>query len=253
MRKSLAVMLTLAALTLTVSPATAAQSWCEPGSEIVILGDSTATGYGSTGYDPARGRKYQPTRWGWAHRLDARLTNAEITNLALNGATASDFLADGGVDPWPQVGPMQPTAVSRIRAAEPELVIIALGGNEYASQRDPYRTYKKNMITLRDRIRAASPSSKLLFVRMWDFSFRYSGQNLHADSANTYTWYDYGRHLEVVAAKHGYLDLTSYMPKSDDGAGGLYTQNEMGPNRALHATDTGHVVQFDLYWSKLGC
>lgn len=255
MKKPLALLLALSALALTMSSptATAAQTWCAAGSKIYILGDSSATGYGSTGYDPALGRHYQPTRWGWARRLDDRLRNATITNLAVNGGTASDFLSDGGVQPWPDVGPMQPTAVSQIRQAKPQLVIIVLGGNEYASQRHPFYAYKKNMITLRDRILWASPQSKLLFVRMWDFSWRYSGENMYADDPYTYTWYDYDRHLEIVAARHMYLDLTPYMPKSDDGAGGLYVQDEMGPNRALHATDAGHSLQFAMYLHKLKC
>lgn len=238
--------------------ASAAPIWCDTGSKIYILGDSSATGYGSTGYDPSLGRHYQPTTWGWSRRLDGKLTKTSVTNLALNGATASDFLVGGGVNPWPvldtgEQGPLQPTAVSRIKTAKPDLVIIALGGNEYASQRHPYSTYKKNLVTLRDRVLTASPRSKLLFVRMWDFSFRYAEPHMWAADPFTYPWAEYAKHTKIVAARHSYLDLTLTMPKSDDGADGLYIKDEMGPGLALHATDDGHKRQYTAYWNKVKC
>ncbi|MGH3470379.1 MAG: hypothetical protein ACRDQF_21900, partial [Thermocrispum sp.] len=53
--------------------ATAATStWCGGRGKIVILGDSLATGYGTSGYDIARGHGYQATSYAWPSRWDKK-------------------------------------------------------------------------------------------------------------------------------------------------------------------------------------
>lgn len=228
----------------TGTQAAAAPSWCGAGSKIVILGDSSTTGYGSTGYDEALSNGYQSTTWGWSARMERRLASTtKVINLGINGGLTSDFLVDGK-DP---VRPAAvPTAVARIKAEKPKLVVIALGGNEYSLDRSPSSVYKVNLAKLRDRIKYHSPNSELLYVHTWQFSYRYGSTAVNS-------WSSYATQMKAVAGTSRYLDLTRYLPKSDDGAGGLYIKDEYGPNLAVHPTDAGHGALFAAYWSALKC
>lgn len=228
------------------STATAATStWCGGRGKIAILGDSLATGYGTTGYDPALNNRHQPTTYGWASRWDAK-SNTTILNLARNGALASDFITDG-VQGRPN-GPFEPTAVQQIKTAKPDLVVVELGGNEFISDRSATATFEVNLRRLSWRIKQAAPNARLLFVHMYAFDYR------DPDAAPySHTWGQYGSVMREVAAGQWYLDLTEYMPATRFNSAGLYIKDEYGPNLAVHATDAGHIALFSAIWGKVQC
>lgn len=256
MKRTLGVVLAAAVAALLVltpgsSPSTAdaaTSTWCGGRGKIVIVGDSLATGYGTTGYEnAASGGRYQATSYAWPARWDKK-SNTTLINLARNGAMASDFIADG-IDGRPG-GPFEPTAVQKVKSAQPQLVIIQLGGNEYISDRDPVKTYEVNLRRLVWRVKQAAPKARLLLVRTYAFDYR------AADDAHLpydFTWSRYGSVMRSVASGQWYMDLTEYMPATRFNSAGLYVKDEYGPNLAVHATDAGHIALFSAYWSKVQC
>ncbi|MGH3952029.1 MAG: SGNH/GDSL hydrolase family protein, partial [Pseudonocardiaceae bacterium] len=214
--------------------------------KIVILGDSLATGYGTSGYDIARGHGYQATSYAWPSRWDKK-ANTTMANLARNGAMASDFIADGVQNR--QQGPFEPKAVQRIKSVQPNLVIIQLGGNEYVTDRDPERTYEVNLRRLAWRIKQAAPKARMLFVHTYAFDYRDPNA-----APYDHSWSRYGSVMRTVAGSYGwYMDLTEYMPATRFNGAGLYIHDEYGPGLAVHATDAGHIALFSAYWGKVQC
>lgn len=226
----------------------AGSTWCGGQGKVVVLGDSLSTGYGTTGYDGgSAGAGYQATTYAWPSRWNAK-PNTTLVNLARNGALVSDFLPDG-LDGRPG-GPFEPTAVSKIKSAQPQLVVIALGGNEYGSDRDPVKVYQANLKKLTSRIVAAAPNARLLFVRGYHFDYRYADEK---HLPYEFTWTQYGSAIRSVASGHWYMDLSGYMPSAKYNSAGLYIKDEYGPGMAVHATDAGHVAMFSAYWGKMQC
>jgi acyl-CoA thioesterase I len=214
-------------------------TWCTSQSKAVILGDSTATGYGTTGY-PANGTGYVSTTNGWSATLAAQLSGTQFINLARNGALTSDFLLAGqGVEGRP-AGPLAPDAIARIQTEQPSLVVVMLGANEYGTDRRPEQVYRANLQQLTNGIRAAAPDTSILFVHTWGFDYRWaSGTALPIE----YNWAQYEqvmREVAQAAGNTGYLDLTRYMPWADADTAGLFNQNEFGAGNPVHATSAGN-------------
>lgn len=225
----------------------ATSTWCGGAGKVVILGDSLSTGYGTTGYDASASRGYQKTTYAWPSRWDGK-PNTTVVNLAKNGGLVSDFLTDG-LDGRAE-GPLQPTAVSRIKSEQPHLVIIELGGNEYLSDRDPVKVFQANLKKLAYRIKVAAPNARLLFVRGYHFDYR------NVDAAHQpvdFTWTQYGSAIKTVAGGQWFLDLSGYLPSARYNSAGLYVKDEYGPNLAVHATDAGHIAMFAALWGKVQC
>lgn len=215
------------------APVPVTKGWCADQSKLVVIGDSSATGYGSTGYGAGQDGGYEPTEYGWAARLDRQLPNTRLVNLARNGALAADFLPGGR---WP-------LTASRLSGAS--MVIIAVGANDYGINRPPAE-FRSHLEQLTATIVAAVPQASLLFVHTWGFDMRwpwYPGP-LH-------DWSAYGDQMAALAGVH-YLDLTQVMPWADRDTAGLYTENEYG-EYSVHPTDAGHQVEFAAYWSALRC
>lgn len=221
----------------------ATSTWCGGAGKVVILGDSLSTGFGTTGYDSAQGGGYQKTTYAWPNRWDLR-PSTTVVNLAQNGGMASDFIGDGVGGR--AGGPLQPGAVSRIKAEQPKLVIIELGGNEYISDRDPVAVYQANLKKLAYRVKNAAPNARLLFVHTYHFDYR-------SVDAPQHTWSEYGSAMQSVASGHWYLDLTRYLPSTRYNSAGLYLRDEYGPGVSVHATDAGHMVVFAALWGKVQC
>lgn len=225
----------------------ATSTWCGGAGKVVILGDSLSTGYGTTGYDAAQGRGYQKTTYSWPNRWDLK-SSTTVVNLAQNGGMVSDYITDGAEGR--AEGPLQSGAVSRIKAEQPKLVIIALGGNEYITDRDPVAVYQANLKKLAYRVKNAAPNARLLFVHTYHFDYR------NVDAAHQpvdHTWSQYGSAMKSVASGQWYLDLTAYLPSTRYNGAGLYLQDEDGPDVSVHATDAGHMVMFAALWSKVQC
>lgn len=224
----------LAALTIT-SPASAASTgitWCDSGhASLDVLGDSGATGYGSTGY-PANAQTWQSTTYGWVKRLSDRLgPTTTVHTYAHNGAMASDFLPGGR---WPDTT----SAINSVRADHPAGLILELGGNEYNIQVSPAQ-YQANMQTLINQIKAASPATTIFISHIWQIGV--------TQQPVTYPWGQY-RTADITLATNngaGFVDLEQYMPSATTNSTGpvtgLYTSDNIHPN------DAGNLLEAAVY------
>lgn len=232
-----AVAISMAAV-LSAAPAGAQQAtgWCADQSTMVILGDSTATGYGSTGYEGGNEDGYDASEYGWASRLSRQLPDTEIINMARNGSLTADFLPGGR---WP-------LNTGRIADEQPDLVVVVLGSNEYGINLPP-ADYRNDLAQLTADVIDAAPDANLLYVHTWEFDMRWPWF-----PAPLHDWDAYGDKLADVAdAESGaVLDLTEVMPNADADTAGLYIDGEYGQH-SVHPTDAGHQVQFAAYWSML--
>lgn len=230
-------------------------TWCSDRSRAFILGDSTATGYGTTGYVGGNGSPYMATANSWWATLAKQFPNTQWTNLARNGALTSDFLPAGAGVEGRGGGPLVPNAVDLIQAAQPSVVIVMLGANEYGTDRRPEQVYKTNLSQLVNRIRTVAPQTSLLFVHTWEFDYRWAtGSYLPYE----YSWGQYAAAMEGVAsslpaANADYLDLTQYMPKADNDTAGLYIADEYGPGNPVHAANAGNWAIRAAVQGKLSC
>lgn len=217
-------------------------TWCSNQSKAFILGDSTATGYGTSGYTGGNGSPYMATTNGWWATLTNQFPSTQWTNLARNGALTSDFLPAGVGIEGRGTGPLVPNAIDLIQSAQPSVVIVMLGANEYGTDRRPEQVYKTNLTQLVNRIRTVAPQTSLLFVHTWEFDYRWAtGSYLPYE----YNWGQYAAAMESVvnslpANNVDYLDLTKYLPKADNDTAGLYITDEYGSGNPVHAANAGN-------------
>lgn len=221
-------------------------SWCAArnagAGNVVVLGDSTSTGYGTTGYTGGDGDPWQPTYSGWASALSRSFTGSTWTMLSRNGALTRDYLPGGR---WPSTANFPDT----ITAKHPQLVIIMLGGNDYGID-VPVTTYQSNLTQITAKIRAKAPIASLVYVSMWSFDYRW------ANHTPVHTYPEYVTAARTVATQTGalHVDLTQDMPATTDHPEiGLYTADEYGPNAAVHATDAGNWVARGVLRTQLSC
>jgi lysophospholipase L1-like esterase len=97
------------------------------GSTYVALGDSFAAGFGL----PAPATPTRPafpgcaqTSLNYPHQLAAQL-NLQLTDVSCSGATTADFSAPQDVD-----GPNPPAQLDAVKALQPNLVTVTIGGND---------------------------------------------------------------------------------------------------------------------------
>jgi lysophospholipase L1-like esterase len=127
---SAAVVTAVTAMTATVvaSPSAVAHEAARTaGSTYVALGDSYAAGFGL----PAPATPTRPefpgcaqTSMNYPHLLAARL-NLRLTDVSCSGATTTDFSAPQNVD-----GPNPPAQLDAVKALQPDLVTVTIGGND---------------------------------------------------------------------------------------------------------------------------
>lgn len=246
---SLGILLIAGAVIISIKPETAQatlssgslSSWCSNKSKAFVLGDSTSTGYGTTGYIGGNGSPYMATTNGWWATLTNQFPATQWTNLARNGALVSDFLP-AGAGTEGRTSPLAGDTIAHIQASQPTLVVIMLGGNEYGTDRRPEQVYKANLAELTSRIRSVAPQASLLLVHSWEFDYRWAtGPYLPIE----YSWAQYGAAMEsivntIAGGNAKYLDLTKVMPKADNDTAGLYIADEYGPGNPVHMTNAGN-------------
>jgi lysophospholipase L1-like esterase len=113
---------------LVAAPSTGAPAaGATAGSTYVALGDSYAAGFGL----PAPATPARPafpgcaqTTLSYPHLLAAQLS-LQLTDASCSGATTADFFAPQEVD-----GPHPPAQLDVVRALQPDLVTVTIGGND---------------------------------------------------------------------------------------------------------------------------
>lgn len=210
----------------TLADKTRPLRWQANPQHAVVLGDSGSTGYGTTGYTGGGdGGTWVDTPNGWAANLARMWPSSTWDVRSHNGAMVSDYLPGGR---WPEAV----QSIDVITAMKPQLVITMLGGNEFGTDVDP-AVYEANLRTLAGGIKNGSPLTDLVFVHMWEFTYRWGTTQNH-------TWTEYQNAMRSVAADYGtYVDLCKYMPTAADGSG-LYLTDEFGPGLSVHPTDAGN-------------
>lgn len=212
----------------------AATTWCGDRSSIVVLGDSHSTGWGLPDY--TGNGDYAQTEAGWVSTLKRRASTewgTVTTVLARNGATAADFHPGGR---WPETA----AAIDTVGDLHPPLVVIALGGNEFAQDMHPAR-FDEHYRGLVHEVSRVSPRTTVLLVMGPEM-----GARLVPDP--THSWNAYVGVAEAVAADEGVglLDLGEYLPAGGTAeAEGLYLPDD------AHLTAAGHRVVHAAVWTRL--
>jgi len=126
----IAAAVAVTALTATVAAAPSAGAHTAGGTAgrtYVALGDSYAAGFGL----PAPATPTRPafpgcaqTSLDYPHRLAARL-KLQLTDASCSGATTADFYTPQNVP-----GPMPPAQLNVVKALQPNLVTVTIGGND---------------------------------------------------------------------------------------------------------------------------
>lgn len=228
-----ALLLVLAAMLLAPTGATAntAGTWCGDKTHLAIVGASSETGLGTTGYSsPDDG--YAPTRYGWTRKVAHNLNVAwgtSTTNYAHNGAMVKDYFPGGRWD-------TTSTATQDMAATQPDLVIINLGGNEYVNSVDP-AVFDTNLTRLVTDIRTARPGVDILFLVYPTFAW-----------PNTqHTWSEYTTIIGRTAANNqaALMDLRQHVDSSTHDTAGLWYTD------GAHLNDAGQSAVAAALWGWL--
>jgi acyl-CoA thioesterase-1 len=232
-----AAVVTALAATLIVTASTAGASgvegtWCVDRSHLAIIGASSETGYGTTGYT-ANNEEYVPTHYGWTRRVMHNLNvewDTHGTNYAHNGATVADYLSGGRWD-------ITTSATADIAIRQPDLVIINLGGNEYAHNTAAPAEFEADLRALVTDIREAREAVDILFLVYPTFTY---------DTA-AYPWTDYAAVIGDVAASQGaaMMDLRQHIDSATRDTAGLWYQDD------VHLNDAGQSVVSAAVWGWL--
>ncbi|TLW92369.1 SGNH/GDSL hydrolase family protein [Saccharomonospora piscinae] len=184
-----------AALTATsiaaIPPATAQDmptGWCADRADLTVLGPSSETGYGTTGYDSPDGT-YSPTPHAWVAQF-ARAADATWNTTtdvhARNGAMIWDFLPGGR---WPSTV----AALDAIRDTQPDLVLVGgVFANEYLNNWDLAHA-ERNLRRLVTELRTARPGVDLVFTIYPDIDWPESRR----------PWADWAEVIQRVATDTG--------------------------------------------------
>lgn len=227
-------------------PASPQATWCaSPERGVVVMGDSSTTGYGTTGYvDGTQGgdEYYQPTYSGWINGLKQVWPEADWYVASRNGAMSSDYLPNGRFEKTRE-------AIAEVEARQPSLVIITTLGNDYVIDRPPDE-YQENLEQIVEGVREAAPDTSIVLVTMWRFDFKLdtSEPNFEFDS--------YAERMQQVADEHDltWVDLREHMHNAwEHPETGLYHADEYGPGQAIHTTDAGNWVQKAVMRHALTC
>lgn len=226
----------------SAASAGSAGTWCASGkASLAILGASSETGYGTTGY-PSGVQTYYPTTYGWTRRLGdllERTWGTTTKNYSHNGAQVSDYLPGGR---WPvTIG-----AVADLAATQPALVIIDLGGNEYWTQVAP-AVFESNLRTMIAYIRVARPSVDIMLYLHEEISWATNGNAYWPQSAPKYPWSQYASRIVTVASTlpTGMVDMRQFINPSEGDPAGLWSAD------GIHLNDAGQSVVNGVWWDRL--
>lgn len=233
-------------VSVSADPADPQSTWCtNPAGGVVVMGDSSTTGYGTTGYlDGTQGghEYYQSTYSGWINGLKQVWPEADWYVASRNGAMSSDYLPNGRFEKTRE-------AIAEVEARQPSLVIITTLGNDYVIDRPPAE-YQENLEQIVEGVREAAPDTSIVLVTMWRFDFKLdtSEPNFEFDS--------YAERMQQVADEHDltWVDLREHMHNAwEHPETGLYHADEYGPGQAIHTTDAGQWVQKAVMRHALTC
>lgn len=219
-----------------------AGTWCASGkANLAILGASSETGYGTTGY-PSGAQTYYPTTYGWTRRLSDLLQRAWGTtteNYSHNGALVSDYLPGGR---WSTTT----GAIADLATTRPTLVIIDLGGNEYWSQVDP-AVFETNLRTMITNINTARPGVDIMLYLHEEISWPTAGNTYWPQSTPKYPWSQYAARIFTVASTipTGMVDMRQFINPSNGNPAGLWTSD------GIHLNDAGQSVVNGAWWGWL--
>jgi lysophospholipase L1-like esterase len=216
-----------------------AGSWCSSGrANLAFLGASSETGYGSTGY-PAGVWTYYPTTYGWTRRLGDLLERSWGTtteNYSHNGAMVSDYLPGGR---WS----ITTGAVADLAGAQPTLVIIDLGGNEYWAQIDP-AVFENNLRTMIANVRTSRPGVDIMLYLHEEISWPAAGNAYWPQPTPKYPWSQYAGRISTVAStlSTGLFDMRRFVKPSKGNPDGLWNSD------GIHLNDAGQSVVNAAWW-----
>lgn len=207
-------------------------TWCVNRSHLAVIGASSETGYGTTGYT-STDDGYTPTRYGWVARVE-RNASAEwgtvTTNYAHNGSLITDYYPGGR---WPDaVG-----AVDDIQQKQPGIVLMQLLVNEYVNNVDP-ATAEANLRDLISRVRTAVSGVDILLMTYPDIKW--------PDAPRPWTDYAPINHRVATDMGCGLIDLRQYIDSPDtNGAAGVWHSD------GAHLLDAGQAAESAAVWSLL--
>ncbi|HEX8869670.1 MAG TPA: GDSL-type esterase/lipase family protein [Lentzea sp.] len=181
----------------------------------VSLGDSYATGYSPQG----PGESFA--------QIVAAQENLHLLNLACNGATSADMLAEPACGPEPDGKSQVDAAVDALRTGEVGLVTVVIGSNDLlepcAVAEDPgscattaAADTKTNIATMLTKMREAAPNVKIVglsypdvFLGAWVNPEVPNGEELARSSVKLYE--DFNGEIAAEYAKYGanYVDVTN--------------------------------------------
>jgi lysophospholipase L1-like esterase len=214
----------------------AGTTWCRTYGPTFIAGDSQSSGQGADVYAHA-----------WPAIVDAALPTT-ITNLARNGAETKHFLP----------GSLYGDFVDQVRAAQPSLIIIATGANEYIQDYGPIGDYRANLVRLLDLIKGyngtpgAAPNTTILLVHTHSFDYKARRDGNHA-------WWEYGKvQYDLAVARWAqqvrFLDLAAIMPHLDTDTLGFYGPEPSPEYPPVHLGVRGHRLMAAAILGRLtGC
>lgn len=213
-------------------------SWCTSHARVAILGASSETGYGTTGY-PAGAETYVPTTYGWTLKYanDLHATwGTVVDNYSHNGAMVSDYLPGGR---WTSTS----AATTTMGGNHPNLVVVNLGGNELWSQVDP-AVFATNLANLIDNIRATVGNVDIMLEIYPELKW---APNPYGGNTQRFTWTQYGDviYQTAVAKGVGEVDMRQYIPPA---AASQQPSPSPWLSDNIHLNDTGNLVEYGAWW-----
>lgn len=208
----------LSALLAATTLACAAASPTRPATAVVVIGSSTAAGFGAT------------TGNAWVERVRAVAATAcpqvTITNLAVSGSVTWQGLpVDRGPTPAGRPAPRPGTNLDAALALGPTLVFIQYPSNDAANSYPLTETLANHGI-LRDGVRAAGATDVILGPFPRGFT----------DAAQIALMTDLRDALPAVGAPR-YLELWTDLAAADDQVKAAYAYGD-----GIHLNDAGHAL-----------
>lgn len=235
-----AVLATLV-LVMDRASAAAAPAWCTDKSDVAILGTSADTGFATTGYNGATpvNDGYMATTYGWTKRFADLLAagwSTTTSNYAHNGSMASDYLPGGR---WP----MTTGAIAALGPAQPSIVVLDEGGNEFYSQVPP-ATFKANLGAVIDAVHVQRPDAVVVLSTYAELD-RSAGVATYGPTVSP--WSAYATAIRETAVEKGspMLDLRQYVPPASAASQpspSLWTSDK------IHLNEAGNMVELGAYW-----
>lgn len=234
----------VAGVTPSASAGPLAQStWCQHRDSMAIFGGSSATGYHTTGYAKTDGTYDKDAKYGWWKRVtdwaDRVYGTADdgqplqVNNYARNGASFGSYMPGGQWD-------ITRNALGEIGENQPDLLILALGANEYLAQVSP-DTMETHMRWVVDQVKTVSPRTAMLAIVQ---------QNAYAGPSPVYPWELYKqRIMEVVVDEVlAMADVRADIPSAYAADWAVYYQTDRIHMRDLAQGTFGAVVRQWLFF-----